>query len=158
MTDEAKQELINKILEYQRQMGRQIKAEMPNAWLELNLTMAQLKTLIFIYFEGVTNFKMIAAALGVTPPNVTGIIDRLVEQGLVTREENPQNRRMQMLSLTITGKALLSDLKERQTTHLSRILTILSIEELSILIRGMEILVNAAANINQKQARMKMKE
>jgi MarR family transcriptional regulator, organic hydroperoxide resistance regulator len=154
MGDETKHELINKILDYQRQMGRHLKAETPNAWLELNLTMAQLKTLIFIYFEGVTNFKMVAAALGVTPPNVTGIIDRLVEQDLIKREENPQNRRMQMLSVTKTGKALLSELNERQTTHFSKILTTLSIEELSILIRGMEILASASANVNQKQARI----
>jgi len=52
--------------------------------MDLSLTIGQLKSLFFIDFEGSTNFKKLATALGVTPPNVTGIVDHLVEQGLVT--------------------------------------------------------------------------
>jgi MarR family transcriptional regulator, organic hydroperoxide resistance regulator len=151
MPDELKQGLINQILAFERHLGRHIKSDMPTAFLELNLTMAQLKTLLFINFEEVTNFKEVAKALGVTPPNVTGIIDRLVEQGLVKREENHQNRRMLMLSLTKTGKDLLIDLKERQTTQISNILKILTVEDLTNLLQAIEIVVKTAKTINQKQ-------
>ncbi len=56
------------------------------------------------------DFKKLAEALGVTPPNVTGIIDRLVEQALVTRTENPEDRRIMLLQTTEKGHELLDNL------------------------------------------------
>ena len=38
-------------------------------------------------------------------------MDHLVEEGLVSRQENPQDRRMLMLQLTDKGKALLVKLR-----------------------------------------------
>ena len=114
------------------------------AWLELNLTIAQLKSLIFVHSEGTTNFKTLATVMRVTPPNVTGIIDRLVEQGLVSREENPDNRRMQILKVTDKGEDLLKGLRERGPKRMSGILKLLSIEDLSALYRGLSALIRAA--------------
>jgi DNA-binding MarR family transcriptional regulator len=155
MTAEEKRELAKKILGMQRRIMRCSGDDEPHVWLELNLTIAQVKTLFFINFEGVTNFKRVAEALGVTPPNVTGIIDRLVEQKLVKREENPQNRRMQLLSLTETGKNLLTELKERNTAHMSGILESLSQEDLSCLAQGMSALSKAVENNYQKQLKLR---
>jgi DNA-binding MarR family transcriptional regulator len=155
---EEKQKLIARIVDLQKRFGRCISNDAPDAWLELNLTIPQLKTLFFINFKGVTNFKEVAGALGVTPPNITGIIDHLVERGLVNREENPQNRRMIMLNLTKTGKALLAELIERKTAHLSAILEDLSPEELSIVIQGLSILNAAAEKKYHNQLKDKIEE
>jgi len=76
----------------------------PDAWMELSLSVAQLKSLFFISKEGSTNFKKLAQALRVTPSNVTGIVDHLVEEGLVSRQENPEDRRMLMLQLLIRAR------------------------------------------------------
>jgi DNA-binding MarR family transcriptional regulator len=116
----------------------------PEAWMELNLTIVQLKSLFFIDSEGSTNFRKLASALGVTPPDVTRIVDRLVEQGMVTRRENPEDRRMQLLQATKKGKALLTKLRENKTTHLYRILTHLNTEELTTVAQGLRALVRAA--------------
>jgi DNA-binding MarR family transcriptional regulator len=103
----------------------------PSIWLEVDLTAVQLKTLFFIDFKGSTNFKNLASALGVTPPSVTGIVDRLVEQKLISREENPENRRMQVLKITEKGKGLLSKLKESRRTRVSSLLGKLSLQDLA---------------------------
>jgi DNA-binding MarR family transcriptional regulator len=105
----------------------------PEVWMDLDLTTVQLKTLFFIDFEGSTNFKNVASALGVTPPSVTGIVDRLVEQGLVSREEVPENRRMQVLRTTEKGKTLLNRLIESRRSTFSSMLEKLSLEDLSAL-------------------------
>ncbi len=73
---------------------------------------------------------MLAAALKVTPSNVTGIIDRLAEQGLVTRAANPEDRRMLMLQLTPKGEQLISNLRERRTSQMSSILKSMPADEL----------------------------
>jgi MarR family transcriptional regulator, organic hydroperoxide resistance regulator len=145
MITDDKNELINRVTELQASLARYIHdEENPDSWLSLNLTIAQLKSLFFISFEGTTNSKNLATALGVTPPNVTGIIDRMVEHGLVSREYNQQNRRMQLLKLTPEGDNLVTELKARKTSYFSNLLERLDIEDLKALIRGMSSLVKAA--------------
>ncbi|MDP2931865.1 MAG: MarR family transcriptional regulator [Chloroflexota bacterium] len=140
LTETDRARLTGEIIRLQRQM-RQFT---PSAWLDLTLTIGQLKSLFFIDFAGVTNFRKLASALGVTPPNVTGIIDRLVEQGLVSREENPENRRELLLQTTEEGKALVARLRESGVSRTSGILAQLSLEELAALARGLAALARVA--------------
>jgi MarR family transcriptional regulator, organic hydroperoxide resistance regulator len=138
-------ELINKILTLQKQMGRYLHEEdTPDAWLALNLTIAQLKSLMFIKFEGTTNFKTLAKALRVSPPNVTGIVDRLVEQELVSRKDNPQNRRMQILKVTDKGEILIRELMERGESNLFSNLAKMKTDDLEKLFMGMAALISVA--------------
>ncbi|OGN93841.1 MAG: hypothetical protein A2Z75_05415, partial [Chloroflexi bacterium RBG_13_50_10] len=116
----------------------------PEAWMELSLTIGQLKSLFFIDSEGSTNFTKLATALGVTPPNVTRIVDRLVQQGLVSRREHPEDRRMLLLQTTKRGRNLLARLRENKTTRLNQILAHLSTEELTTLTQGLTALAKAA--------------
>jgi DNA-binding MarR family transcriptional regulator len=139
-----KTELIKLVVELQRRFAYTMHGDDPEYWLALNLTIAQLKSLFFINYQGHTSSKMLAKALHVTPPNVTGIIDRLVQQGLVSREENPENRRMQLLTVTEKGVTLLRDLDKRIINPFSRILVHLKTEDLSALAVGLTALVEAA--------------
>ena len=116
----------------------------------LNLTVPQLKSLFFISNQGVTNPGKLAEGLGVTPPNVTGIVDRLVEQGFLTRQENREDRRALVLQVTEKGESLLSDLRERRASSMRDVLAHLSLEELSYLARGLSALVRAAEAYEEK--------
>jgi DNA-binding MarR family transcriptional regulator len=138
-----KAELIKKVVELQRRVNRVLRRQVPDAWLQLNITIPQLKSLFFISNQGSTSVGKLAAALGVTPANVTGIIDRLVEQGLVSRTENPEDRRMLVLRVTERGQALITDLRERQISRLSKVLSRLSPEELSTLAEGLALMLRA---------------
>ena len=139
----SRAELTKEIIRLQ-QMSHAMGQYAPEVWMELNLTISQLKSLFFIDSEVSTNFRKLATALGVTPPDVTRIVDRLVEQGLVSRRENPEDRRVQLLQATKKGKSLLAKLRENKTTHLYRILTHLSTEELTTVVKGLDALVRAA--------------
>jgi MarR family transcriptional regulator, organic hydroperoxide resistance regulator len=134
-------------------MGQPTRGHFSEAWMELNLTIVQLKCLFFLDIEGATNQKTIASVLGVTPPNVTGIIDRMVEQRLVTRHAKENNRRMQVITLTPKSKALLSALKTRKDNHMASLLDQIKIEDLEALLRGLKALRQAeekAALLNHK--------
>ena len=139
----SRTELTEEIIKLQ-QMSHALGQYAPEAWLELDLTIVQLKSLFFIDAEGSTNFRKLARALGVTPPDVTRIVDRLVDQGLVNRRENPEDRRMQILQITKKGKALLTKLRENKTTHLYHILSRLNTQELYMVAQGLRALVRAA--------------
>ena len=135
-------ELIEEIIQLQK-ISYAAGQYAPEVWMELNLTIGQLKSLFFIESEGVTNFRKLASALRVTPPDVTRIIDCLVQQGLVSRQENPDDRRMMLLQVTTEGKSLLARLRESKTTHLYHILAQLSMGELMTLAQGLSALVGA---------------
>lgn len=123
----------------------------PEAWMDLDITIDQLKSLFFIDFKSKTNFKNLAAALGVTPPNITGIVDRLVAKGLVSREENPEDRRMMLLKTTDKGKTLLTRLKETGRNQSSPLLNQLSLEELKALTRGFRAIVRVLIDSREEK-------
>jgi DNA-binding MarR family transcriptional regulator len=139
-----KLELVQEVVELQRQVGRIVGQHAPSIWIESGLTLTQLRSLFLIVNKGSTNFRKLAEALGVTPSNVTGIIDRLEEQGLVSRTQNPEDRREVTLQATDEGEALVSDLKEAGMKQMTQILFLLSAEELSSLIRGLSAFIKAA--------------
>jgi DNA-binding MarR family transcriptional regulator len=140
----GKSQLIQEIVELERQVGRILGQHAQIIWIDSGLTLTQLRSLFLIANKGSTNFRKLAEALGVTPSNVTGIIDRLVEQGLVSRTQNPEDRREMTLQTTDKGQALVSNLKEVGIKHMTHILSLLSLEELSALIQGLSAFIRAA--------------
>ena len=140
---------IEEIIEFQRETNRLLGNFAAEPWIELSLTIAQLKSLFFIADKGKTNFKKLADALGVTPPNVTGIVDRLVDHGLVSRTENPEDRRIMLLQITTKGRNLLHNLQQNRASHMSSILEHLDQNDLAALHRGLEALVGAARTFNK---------
>jgi DNA-binding MarR family transcriptional regulator len=151
--DELKSRLIEEIFNNFQKMGN-LGAFKMEAWLELDLTIVQLKCLFFIDAEGSTHFKSLADALGVTPPSITGIIDRLVGQGLVSREENPENRRMQILKMTTKGKDLLTKLIEIRKGAMRSVIGQLSPQDLADLAR----ISNSLVSLEYSRRRSKDKD
>ena len=141
--------LIDEIIQLQRQVNRALRQSELDVWMELSLTIAQLKSLFFISKEGNTNFTRLAQALRVTPSNVTGIVDRLVGQGLVSRRENPENRRMLVLQATEKSEELLTRLRERKIGQLTKLLSCLSEDELYTLAQGLRFLAKATETLQQ---------
>ena len=147
-----KEELVKQVIDLQRKINRVLRSQIPDAWMELSLTIAQLKSLFFISSQGSTNLSKLAAALGVTSANVTGIVDRLVEQGLISRAQNPEDRRMSLLQATDKGQALITDLRERQMSLLSNVLYNMSQDKLAALVQGLSSLLKAC-ELSQEEIR-----
>ncbi len=53
--------------------------------------------------SGALSRRMLAERLHCDPSNVTFLVDRLEERGLATRVDNPQDRRVKKVSLTVAG-------------------------------------------------------
>jgi DNA-binding MarR family transcriptional regulator len=140
----GKSQLIQEIVELERQVGRILGQHAQIIWIDSGLTLTQLRSLFLIANKGSTNFRKLAEALGVTPSNVTGIVDRLVEQGLVSRTQNPEDRREMALQATDKGQALVSNLKEVGIKHMTQVLSLLSLGELSALVQGLSAFIKAA--------------
>jgi DNA-binding MarR family transcriptional regulator len=71
-----------------------------------NLTPVQLLMLYRLSEHHQIAMGKVADVLHCDPSNVTGIVDRLVTQGLITRQEWPQDRRTKNIQLTNEGQAM----------------------------------------------------
>lgn len=138
-----KEELIGEIIALQRKVDRVRRQYQLDIWMSLPLTIAQLKCLFFISNHGSTNSSKLAEALRVTPTNITGIVDRLVKQGLVSRSVDAQDRRMLVLKATIKGGGLVANLREMKRSRFSKVLACMSADELAILRQGLASLARA---------------
>ena len=76
---------------------------------EQNLSFSQVNALIYISREQPVTLGSLVHHLGFTPAAISQLVDRLVEQGLVSRVEDPRDRRSKLLSLTESGTALITE-------------------------------------------------
>jgi len=138
------EELIAQIIEAQRRLSRVIRERTLDSWVKLDLTIPQLKSLFYVSGHGKVNPSALASGIRVTPANVTGIVERLVEQGLLIRTADADDRRVSWLTVTDKGKTLINDLREGRAQEMRRVLDELTEAELAAVAHGFELVAEAA--------------
>jgi len=68
-----------------------------------------------------------------TPGSISTAVDRLVERGLVSRVESPEDRRVRIVSLTAKGRALIAPVFRKHAAEIKRIFADASPKELRAL-------------------------
>ncbi len=139
----VKKETVEELVELQRRIDRDRHQYELDAWMRLHLGIGQLKTLFFISNRGATTTGKLATALKVTPTNVTGIIDRLLEKNLITRTGDPDDRRVLLLRTTPQGDELVAELRQKRRERMSELFSRLSEEEAAVVAQGLKIMVKA---------------
>lgn len=112
-------------------------------WMSFDVTMHQMHVLLLLHLEGEANMARLAQLLGVKLPTITGLVDRLVERGLVRREESPLDRRLVLARLTDAGQGMMDRLSEAGRVWLGRILKRVNIKDLQMMAQALEILSQA---------------
>ncbi|HEY8284774.1 MAG TPA: MarR family transcriptional regulator [Chloroflexota bacterium] len=112
-------------------------------WRQLELTMPQFKLLLTIASGDGPRVSDLAQRLGVTPPTVTAVLDRLVEHGLVRRTDDQRDRRQVICLLTNQGSDLLRRLRFDAWTEVVECMADLAAEEIESLLVGLEALDRA---------------
>jgi MarR family transcriptional regulator, organic hydroperoxide resistance regulator len=141
--DQKKTQTISEILGLGTAMSRLFSSPDLDQWRQLNVPVAQLKSLFLVVNRPGINSRILARELGVTPGNVTGIVDRLAEQGLVIRKPDPLDRRVIWIEATSQGQELFQKLVERHSRKFALILGFLDIKELEALETGLKGVVTA---------------
>lgn len=70
---------------------------------ERGLSMSQMGTLLFLHRHDTCDVSDIGEYLGITTAASSQLLNRLVEQGLIERSEDPDDRRHKLLALTPAG-------------------------------------------------------
>ena len=139
---QSRDELIEKLVEHMALVQRHMRVRRSSAWLDLDLTRQQAKTLHFLT-DGQRRMSEIAGRLDVEMPSATSMIDRLVAKGLVERGQDPTDRRAVVCSLTQEGIDTVERFSAIRAARTESLAAVLSTEELEVVVPAMEILADA---------------
>lgn len=142
----GREELQQRIVAgYEAMMARLMTAHRPE-FLEIGVTMPQAKVLYLLEAAGELHMSELVTMLGVSLSTVSGLVDRLVDQGLAERREDPADRRQVVVLPTAAAATLTDRFRELNQRQLLALLDVLSDDELIVVARAIEILARAAAS------------
>jgi DNA-binding MarR family transcriptional regulator len=119
------------VLELTQTIVRRLHAADLDSWCAVDLTMSQLKALFLARPPQGASHGEIARALGVGLSTVTGVVDRLVEHGLVVRCADPDDRRLSHVVATALGTDMIDQLWGSRLEFLRQLLDGLTPDERS---------------------------
>jgi DNA-binding MarR family transcriptional regulator len=124
-------------------------ADVPN-WLDVDLTVSQLRAVYLLAYHGTLSIGELAGLLKLGYPATSVLVQQLVRQQLAERSEDTRDRRRSWVSLTERGAQLVGDRREQREAQFLPRLNRLSDERLRGLQRGLEALITAMREEQQK--------
>lgn len=109
----------------------------------LDLRPAEFSLLLVVDGNPGLSQRRLATALGIRPPNLVGMVARLVARGLLDQRQSPRDRRATALCLTPAGRAVLAEAMQVARDHDRRVTEALSAEERRRLIHYLGLLAPA---------------
>jgi DNA-binding MarR family transcriptional regulator len=98
------EELVTEVLEQYRAYFHGLKAQIAPILKNIDLTLAQLRTLAILAEEGPLVIGQIAQRMGIGLSTGGHLVDRLVQAGLAERAEDVGDRRRTVARLTAAGE------------------------------------------------------
>jgi DNA-binding MarR family transcriptional regulator len=114
------------------------------ARLEETVTLAQFRMLVVLESRPDSNLNGLADELGVNSSTAMRMIDRLLSSELVTRRDNPANRREVLLALTPAGRRLVDRVTKRRRNEIAKIVTAMPERERAQLVDALHSFATAA--------------
>lgn len=136
---QAREELEREVLAQYRAMMHRFKASSGGAWMEIDLTLPQLRTLLILAEEGPLVIGQIAQRLSIGLSTGGHLVDRLVQAGLAERMEDSEDRRRTLARLTAKGEELHARLLNR-VQHIQMLIQKLDEDDLAALLQGLRAL------------------
>jgi len=125
-------------------LATQLESAVPAA--QPDLTMRQLYALVLLSAHP-RHVGEVAALLGITISSASGLIDRLVRARLVSRQPGENDRRIVVCRLTGQGDRVLRQFLEIGRLRLERLLAQLTVDDLLVVERALDVLMGAAHQV-----------
>ncbi len=127
------------ITETAPQIMQSIRVEMRRAHGS-EISIPQFRTLRFIQRNPDSSLSNLAEHLGLTLPSVSKLVDGLVKQKLINRQESTHDRRRLTLVLTQSGESIVNTARAGTQANIAKALKHLSNAELEIIHQAMQLL------------------
>lgn len=143
--------LLDELAELHASFDRRAVSSWAEPLMSTPLTMQQLKVLTLIAADGdrATGHDL-AEALGVSVATMSGLVDRLVEHGMVRRSDDPADRRVRRLGVTELGRDSLRSLLSSSNTMPPAVLDRLPDDDLRALVQGLRALDRVLEDLSRR--------
>ena len=148
---ESREELIVQIERSQLALMRAVHAAATPFWLELDISLAQIKTLFALAQNEPASMGSLAAALGISISDASRLVERLVQVGLADRSDDRADRRRAQIRLTAQGQSLVLRLRQGRRERFTSWLSELTDDELATVAAGLAALSRVATTSEQKR-------
>ncbi|MCQ3936691.1 MAG: hypothetical protein DPW18_06550 [Chloroflexi bacterium] len=111
------------------------------------LSMPQFSILMQLHYKGACGMSEVSERFEITPAAASQLVDKLVQSGLVQREEDPNDRRAKLLNLTEKGRALIRQGNEERHRWMDELMTGLTAEEKTKVNEALALLTRAAQEL-----------
>ncbi len=111
MEEQTHDALVIEVMAQYQTMFHGIKAQVGTILKNIDLTLAQLRTLAILAEEGPLVIGQIAQRLGIGLSTGGHLVDRLVQAGLAERAEDAEDRRRTVACLTPAGEDVYAQLR-----------------------------------------------
>lgn len=115
---------------------------------EHNLSMPQIGALFRIHHKGVCGVSDIGDELGISSAAASQMLERLVQQQLIYRTEDPNDRRGKQIVLTEKGLALLRESMQARQAWMSQLAEKLTPDESEQIIAAIQILIQKTKQLD----------
>lgn len=104
------------------------------------ISIPQFRTLRFIQRIPNSSLSSLAEHLGLTLPSVSKLVDGLVKQKLIVRQESTADRRCLTLELTAAGASIVNSARDEAQMNLAKKMAQLSDADLETIHKAMQLL------------------
>lgn len=111
---------------------------------DVDMSLAQFRSLVVLRDEGPKSTSELAASVGVHQSTATRGSDRLAQLGLVTRERDPHDRRRVVVTLTEQGRTTLAEAYARRRQLLAEAVGRMQLGDVAQLVHGLDAFSQAA--------------
>jgi MarR family transcriptional regulator, organic hydroperoxide resistance regulator len=136
---QTREELEHEVVTQYRTLVGALKASSGTLWMEIDLTIAQLRTLLILSEEGPLVIGQIAQRMGIGVSTGGHLVDRLVQAGLAKRTEDAEDRRRTLARLTPKGEDLYARLLN-PSLLMQTLIQKLESEDLAAFLQGLQAL------------------
>jgi DNA-binding MarR family transcriptional regulator len=100
-----------------------------------------------LHHRGACGMSEISERFEITPAAASQMVDKLVQNGLIVREEDPHDRRAKTLNLTDKGRELVQQGIDERFRWVEQLSEKLTADELSQISEALDILTRAAQEL-----------
>jgi DNA-binding MarR family transcriptional regulator len=132
---------LNEALRLYRLFEGTVQKTAAAAWLDIDVPIAQMRVLFVLSHqpEAIAVGK-IGEELHIGLPAASRLVERLIQEGLVTRSDDPMDRRRTLVGLSARGQVIMKSIGGVMRSRLRVLLTQLQEDDLDAFLRGLRAL------------------
>ena len=115
------------------------------------LSMPQFSLLMQMHHKGACGMSEVSERFEITPAAASQLVDKLVQNGFIQREEDPNDRRAKLLNLTDKGREVIQRGLQERYRWVEQLAEKLSPEERVQVSEALNIMTEAAGELEAEQ-------